>query len=63
MGRLDVWGVRDQTGSRDRFVDTDTGLTHTVTLTHLQTPTCSGFKMERLTDLCQTGLHLKRTKE
>lgn len=37
MVRLDVWGVRDQTGSRDRFVDTDTGLTHTVTHTHTHT--------------------------
>lgn len=28
MVRLDARGVGDQTGSRDRFVDTDTGLTH-----------------------------------
>lgn len=43
MVRLDVRGVRDQTGSRDRFVDTDTGLTLAVTHTHTYSNAYSGF--------------------
>ena len=51
MVRLHVQRVRDQTCSRDRLVDTDTGLTHTVTYTSTQMHTYSRFKRWRLTDL------------
>lgn len=38
MGRLDVWGVGAQTGSRDRFVDTGYRInTHCCTNTHTST--------------------------
>ena len=40
--RLDVRGVRDQTDSRDRLVDMDTGLTHAVAHTPTRTVDLKG---------------------